>query len=62
MDFADTYLDRRMHSTDTNEYATGRLDENEWRANMIDYDHGARFDDYDFAEREPEMLYNGLGT
>ncbi len=28
MDFADTLLDRRMFSTDTNEYATGLNDEN----------------------------------
>ena len=38
MDFADTFLDRRMFSTDTNEYATGLLDENAWEENIIDSD------------------------
>jgi len=27
-----------MYSTDTNEYATGLLDENEWDENMMEYD------------------------
>jgi hypothetical protein len=38
MDFTDTLLDRRMFSTDTNEYATGLNDENEWQENIMDYD------------------------
>ncbi len=35
MNFADTLLDRRMFSTDTNEYATGLNDENQWEESYI---------------------------
>ena len=50
MDFADTLLDRRMFSTDTNEYATGLNDENQWEENYI-YD--ALSDDED-----EDLVYN----
>jgi len=60
MDFTDTHLDRRMYSTDTNEYATGLLDENEWDEGMMDAAAG-RFDDYDAAEHEPETLFSWHG-
>lgn len=44
MNFADTLLDRRMFSTDTNEYATGLYDENQWEESYI-YDTPSDDDD-----------------
>lgn len=38
MYYADTFLDRRQFSTETNDYALGNLDENEWDDNIMDYD------------------------
>ena len=35
---ADSFSDRRMYSTDTNEYAYGLNDETEWEENSHDYD------------------------
>ncbi len=45
MNFADSLLDRRMFSTDTNEYATGLNDENQWEENFIEYDSPGDDDD-----------------
>jgi hypothetical protein len=52
-----------MFTTDTNEYATGVNDENEWEENIMDYDVplDQRIDDYlDDADAE-RYLYNETG-
>ncbi len=38
MMFTESIFDRYMFTTDTNEYATGMNDENEWEENIIDSD------------------------
>lgn len=52
-----------MFSTDTNEYATDLLDENEWDSNIIDYDIplDQRLDDYVDGEYDEAALYNESG-
>ncbi len=64
MNFTDTLLDRRMMSTDNNEYAMGLNDENEWDENIMDYEVPLddRLDDYLSEERDNEnALYNESG-
>ena len=59
IDFADTLLDRRMFSTDTNEYATGLNDENRWDENIMDYD--VPLEDYLDDNGDDSLLYNESG-
>lgn len=56
MIIAESFFDRHMLSTDTNEYATGLNDENEWEENIMDYDVplDQRLDDYD----DDDFLYS----
>lgn len=61
--FADSFFDRRAFSTETNEYATGINDENEWEENILDYDVplDQRMDDYLEDPDEKEYVYNETG-
>jgi hypothetical protein len=64
MNYADTLLDRRAYSTDTNEYATGLNDENEWEENILDNDVAldGLADDYFAGETgDDSWLYNERG-
>jgi hypothetical protein len=64
MNYADTLLDRRAYSTDTNEYATGLNDENEWEEDILDDEIPLdnRLDDYLSGETEDNpRLYNESG-
>ncbi len=63
MMFTESIFDRYMFTTDTNEYATGMNDENEWEENILDYDVplDQRMDDY-FDDPDGEnYLYNETG-
>jgi hypothetical protein len=64
MNYADTLLDRRSYSTDTNEYATGLNDENEWEEDILDDDTplDSMLDDYLAGETaDNARLYNESG-
>jgi hypothetical protein len=64
MNYADTLLDRRAYSTDTNEYATGLNDENEWEENILDSEIGldSLADDFLVGETDDDTyLYNETG-
>ncbi len=61
--FAESIFDRYMFTTDTNEYATGLNDENEWEENLMDYDTplDERLDDYLDDPDGERYLYNETG-
>jgi hypothetical protein len=64
MNYADTLLDRRAFSTDTNEYATGLNDENEWEENIVDTEvpMDELIDDYLSGDNSDDpWLYNETG-
>ncbi|MDR1671201.1 MAG: hypothetical protein LBR57_01635 [Alistipes sp.] len=64
MNLIDTFTDRRSLSTDTNEYATGLNDENEWEEDIVDYDIPIDdiLDDYLAGETDDSRyLYNERG-
>ena len=53
-----------MFSTDTNEYATGLNDENQWEENIMDYDIplDMRLDDRNAdGEYDENLVYNESG-
>jgi hypothetical protein len=52
-----------MRTTDTNEYATGLNDENEWEESIIDYDIplDERIDDFFGGFADSHDLYNETG-
>ncbi|MDR2912505.1 MAG: hypothetical protein LBV38_04295 [Alistipes sp.] len=50
MNYSESIFDRYMFTTDTNEYATGLNDENEWEENLMDYDVSLDDESDDFLE------------
>ncbi|MDR2893846.1 MAG: hypothetical protein LBU97_00075 [Alistipes sp.] len=56
MTYTDSIFDRYMFSTETNEYATGLNDENEWEEELAEY--GAQFDRMS-DEDDDSFLDNG---
>jgi hypothetical protein len=64
MNLIDSLTDRHSLSTDTNEYATGLNDENEWEENILDHDIpiDEQLDDYLAGNTNNEQyLYNETG-
>jgi hypothetical protein len=63
MNYSDSFSDRHAFSTDTNEYATGLNDENEWDENIMDYDipFDDRIDDRYGEFDNSEYVYNESG-
>ena len=57
------FSDRYAFSTDTNEYATGLNDENEWDENILDYNVplDERLDDWYEESDNSEYGYNESG-
>ncbi len=57
------FSDRHAFSTDTNEYATGLNDENEWDENIMDYNIplDERMDDWHEEFDNGEYVYNESG-
>lgn len=64
MNFTESYFDRYMFTTDTNEYATGINDENEWEEDILDSDVPLDDEEDDFllnSDTAREMMYNETG-
>jgi hypothetical protein len=51
MNYAERFFDRHMFTTDTNEYAMGINDENEWEEDILD-------DDVPLDDEEDDFLVN----
>lgn len=63
MNYAESILDRHMFTTDTNEYATGINDENEWEENIFDSNVPTDDEEDDFLMNPyiAKKIYNETG-